>query len=208
MTFEAAGLACVRGERLVFEHLDFTLGPGGALLLEGPNGSGKSSLLRLCAGLLAPAEGRLAWDQAAIGEDPEAHRERLQFVGHLDGVKPVFTVVENLGFWAGLCGAAPATVLDALERVGLGHLAGLPARFLSAGQRRRLNLARLLLGTATPLWLLDEPTSALDRAGAEMLAGVIEQHRTGGGMVIAATHLDLGLEAPQRLDLRDYAAAA
>ena len=208
MTFAAEGLACIRGERLVFEGVGFTLAPGEALMLEGPNGSGKSSLLRLCAGLLAPAAGRLTWVGEDIAEDPEAHSARLQFVGHLDAVKPAFGVLENLAFWARLRGGGGAACLAALERFGLGDLAEVPARFLSAGQKRRLNLARLLASDGAMLWLLDEPTTSLDRAASELLAAVIEQHCRNGGMVIAATHLDLGLRSARRLDLQTFAVAA
>ena len=173
MTFAGEGLSCVRGERWVFGGVNFAVAPGGALVLEGPNGSGKSSLLRLAAVLLQPAEGRLLWDGRNIADDPEAHRGRIVYVGHLDALKAALTVHDNLAFWARLGGAAAAVTDAALARIGLDHLADLPARFLSAGQRRRLNLARLLLGRA-PLWLLDEPTTSLDAAATAILADIIE----------------------------------
>jgi len=155
--FEGRDLVCIRGERLVFAGLGFALGPGAALLLVGPNGSGKSSLLRTMAGLTRPARGRLLWDGRPVGEDPEAHGARLRFVGHQDAVKPVLSVAENLAFWAGLSGVTGSGVTAALEQAGLAALAELPGRLLSAGQKRRLALARLLCGRSE-VWLLDEPT--------------------------------------------------
>ena len=184
--FAGHDLACLRGERMVFAGLDFRLEAGGALLLRGPNGSGKSSLLRLMAGLIGPAAGRLAWDGAGLDEDREAHARRLHFMGHLDAVKPVLSVEENLAFWAGLRAPDPR-VEAALEGFGLESLAGLPARFLSAGQRRRLALARIA-ATPAPLWLLDEPAAALDDASVERLAEVIAGHRAAGGMVVVSAH--------------------
>ena len=190
--FAGESLSCLRGERLVFREVSFHLEPGGALLLEGPNGSGKSSLLRLCAGLLKPAEGRLVYKGRDIAQDPEAHRARLAYVGHLDAVKAVFTVAENLAFWAALVPGGAGRAQAALERFELDHLAEVPGRFLSAGQRRRLALARILVQPAD-LWLLDEPTNSLDRAACEALTAAIATHRSGGGLVVAATHVDLGL---------------
>jgi heme exporter protein A len=207
MAFAGEGLECVRGERQVFAGLDFSCDPGGALVLEGPNGSGKSSLLRLAALLLQPAAGRLTWDGRSLADDPEAHRRRIVYVGHLDALKPALTVQDNLAFWTRLAGAAAVATEAALVRIGLDHLADLPARFLSAGQRRRLNLARLLL-RPVPLWLLDEPTTSLDGAAIAILADIIAAHRAAGGMVLAATHLDLALSGAVRLQLGPAKAAA
>jgi heme exporter protein A len=204
-SFSVEGLACVRGERTVFVDLRFTLESGGALLLLGPNGSGKSSLLRLLAGLLRPAAGTILWDGRPVAEDDEAHAARLAFVGHQDAVKPALTVAENLAFWAGLRDPAIAasTIAMALERFGLGRLADEPARILSAGQRRRLALARLLAGKA-PLWLLDEPTAALDAGSVRTLESVIARHRAGGGMVVLSTHTDVELDGAQPLHLDQF----
>jgi heme exporter protein A len=196
---KAEGLACVRGERIVFRGLDFSLSAGEAMLLVGPNGVGKSSLLRLIAGLIPIAEGRLAWDGAPVADDPDAHRARLAYVGHLDALKPAMTLAENLGFWARLAGAEGA-VETALARFDLADLADLPARFLSAGQRRRLGLARLALDTR-PLWLLDEPSVSLDVASVSRLAALVAEHRARGGMVLAASHVDLGIDGASVLDL-------
>jgi heme exporter protein A len=201
--FAGRGLACRRGERLVFAGLDFTVAPGGALALTGPNGSGKSSLLRVMAGLTPPEAGVLGWDGAAVREDPAAHRARLQLIGHHDAVKPVLTVAETLAFWAGMRGGQ--AVAPALERFGLAALSEWPCRLLSAGQRRRLALARLVASPA-PLWLLDEPLTGLDSDAVADLAAAIAAHRAGGGCVVYSTHAPLPLDAVQTLSLTDFAA--
>jgi heme exporter protein A len=200
--FTGTGLGCVRGERLVFENLSFRVRAGEALLLTGPNGSGKSSLLRLMAGLLRPEAGRLAWGGAAVSDDPDTHRARIHYVGHLDATKPALTVAENLEFYAALRGhrADAAVIAHALERFDLERLAATPARFLSQGQRRRAALARLLAAPA-PLWLLDEPTLALDDASLARLGAVLSDHLGGGGHLVAATHAPIALRAAQRLEL-------
>jgi heme exporter protein A len=189
-TFAGHDLTCIRGERLVFRGLSFAVSAGGALALRGPNGAGKSTLLRLCAGFIQPAQGRLEWDGASA--EPEAWRGRIAYVGHADPVKAGLTLRDNLGFWAALNGGGD--VDRALDRFGLAALADTPGRFLSAGQKRRANLARLLVQQAT-LWLLDEPTTALDAASVGRLADAVADHRAGGGMVMAATHIDLGFGA-------------
>ena len=199
--FSGKNLVCVRGERTVFQGLDFKLESGGALVLVGANGSGKSSLLRLMAGLLPPAEGTITWNGEDTTEDPESHGGRLHYVGHLDAVKPVLDVAENLAFWAGLRSGGAG--MAALEAFGISHLADVPGRFLSAGQKRRVSLARIVVRPA-PLWLLDEPTTALDKATIKRLEGTIARHRDGGGMVVISTHSDMGLDAFQMLDLGDF----
>ena len=190
--FTGHDLLCRRGERVVFRHLGFALRPGGVLLLRGPNGSGKSSLLRLMAGLLRPAAGELRWDGQRIEAEPEGHRRRLAFLGHLDAIKPALSVAENLGFWWGAGAVEPA-----LAALGIAALAPLPARFLSAGQRRRLALARIVASRA-PLWLLDEPTNALDDEAEAMFAAALAAHRAQGGMAVIALH---GGEAPPQAEL-------
>ena len=189
----AEGLAAFRGERLVFRDLDFAVPAGGALVLAGPNGSGKSTLLRLLAGLGRPAAGRLLWDGRDALADLPGHAERVAYVGHSDAVKPGLTVGENLAFFGSLEGSQEANqVIAALSALGLADLADLPARMLSAGQKRRLALARLALAPA-PLWLLDEPTLGLDTAAIARFGLLLATHRDRGGMVIAATHVPLPL---------------
>jgi heme exporter protein A len=195
---QAAGLAAFRGERLVFRDLDFVVAPGKALLLTGPNGSGKTTLLRLLAGLLRPAAGTLLWDGADALADLPVHARRVMYVGHQDAVKPMFTAAENLWLAARLDGGA---VGEALAAVGLEELADLPGRMLSAGQRRRLALARLAL-SHVPLWLLDEPTLGLDARSVERFGAMLELHRSRGGIAIAATHLPLPLSDATELALR------
>jgi heme exporter protein A len=194
---EAQDLACRRGERAIFAGLSFRLAPGEALLLLGANGSGKSSLLRLLAGLLTPAEGRLLWDGTDALTDRAAHATRLRYLAHQEALKPSLTATENLDFFARLWGGTPAA---ALARLDLSPLADLPVRLLSAGQRRRLALARLALAPV-PLWLLDEPTLGLDAAAVGRLGGLLASHRAAGGMVLAATHLPLPLPGARELQL-------
>lgn len=199
--FEGRDLFCVRGERPVFAGLGFALAAGGALVLAGPNGSGKSSLLRLMAGLLRPAAGALLWDGQPVIRDPEAHRARLQYLGHLDAVKPVLSAAENLTFWAALRGHGESgTVTEALEAFAIARLADLPGRMLSAGQKRRLALARLLVAPAE-VWLLDEPTVGLDQESLGRLSGAIAAHRARGGRVVAATHAPMDMDGAQVLAL-------
>jgi heme exporter protein A len=201
--FAGLGLICRRSERIVFAGLDFAVGPGGALLLTGPNGSGKSSLLRLMCGLIRPYAGQLCWDGASVSLDPSAHRERVAYLGHQEALKPMLTTAENVSFWARLRGRSNA-VEAALAVMGLSDLAGLPARFLSAGQRRRTALARVIAGGA-PIWLLDEPTVGLDTNAILGLEQALAAHRAGGGLLIAATHAPFLLPNAATLDLAAFA---
>ena len=203
--FEGRDLACIRGERIVFAGLTFGLPAGGALLLTGPNGSGKSSLLRVMAGLTRPAAGQLLWAGQAVTDDPEAHGTRLQFVGHLEAVKPVLTVAENLGLWAALHGVGPDAIRAALDRAGLAAFADVPGRLLSAGQKHRLALARLLAVPAA-LWLLDEPTVGLDQAAIGRLVEALAEHRAAGGSVVVTSHVAVDLPGHASLDLSAYQA--
>jgi heme exporter protein A len=191
------GLAACRAERQVFCEVDFTVAAGGALLLLGPNGSGKSTLLRLLAGLKRPDAGLITWDGQDISIDPGGHAARVAYIGHLDAVKPGLTVADNLVYDAQL---GSRDVHAALATLGLTPLAALPARMLSAGQRRRLALVRLAL-TAAPLWLLDEPTVGLDAAAIDQFAVMLAAHRGRGGMVIAATHVTLPMPGAAVLHL-------
>jgi heme exporter protein A len=201
----AEALACRRGERLVFAGLSLVVPPGGALVLTGANGSGKSSLLRVLATLLAPAAGRLLWAGAAVDDDLAAYRARLHYLGHLDAIKSALGVRETLGFWAGLRAAGPPAVDAALAAFDLEPLADWPCRWLSAGQRRRLALARLVASPA-PLWLLDEPSAALDADGEARLVAALADHREAGGRVILATHQPMALPGASELRLGDFAA--
>lgn len=183
-------LTCTRGDTTVFSALDFSVVPGDVLIVRGPNGSGKSSLLRLTAGFLTPTEGELRRDGVLVAEEPERHLTRLHYVGHLDALKPAFTATENLTFWSHSFSSkaiSADSIAQALDRMGLSALSDLPTHYLSAGQRRRLALARLV-AISRPLWLLDEPTASLDDAGSETLVELIAEHRSGGGMVMAAVH--------------------
>lgn len=185
----ADALTCQRGGRIVFSGLSFSAQGGEAVQVTGPNGSGKSSLLRLIAGLVRIEAGTLRLD----GGDAEATvGEHCHYCGHQDAFKATLTVAENLAFWTAFLGGGGRPADEALERLGIGHLARLPAGYLSAGQRRRLALARLLT-VARPVWLLDEPTAALDAASQKVLAGIMADHVAAGGLVLAATHGPLGL---------------
>jgi heme exporter protein A len=200
--FTGNALACRRGEKLIFRRLDFTLPPGGALVLIGPNGSGKSSLLRLMAGLTPRESGVLAWGGVDIREDPGAHRSRLHFIGHSDALKPVLSAGESLSFWAKMRGTTAAVEL-ALTRFGLANTANLPCRYLSAGQKRRLALARLIAAPAA-LWLLDEPLTSLDSEAAAQLIDAVDAHRAQGGRVVLSTHAPIELAGAVRLSLADF----
>ena len=181
---------------MVFSGLSFSLHSGEALLLTGRNGAGKSSLLRMIAGLLRISAGSLALEG---GPAESGIPEQTHYLGHLDALKPSLTVLENLSFWTSyLNGTGEASA--ALDKVGLGSLVGLPAGYLSAGQRRRLSLARLV-AVERPLWLLDEPTSALDVAGQAMLLNLMQSHLAKGGLIIAATHQPIEIAPVRELRL-------
>ncbi len=186
----ADSLSVFRGDRLVLDRIGFSVAAGGAILLLGPNGAGKSTLLRAVAGLKRLDGGRLLFD----GSDE--FFGRVAYLGHLDGIKPGLSAAENLRFAALVAGRA---IEPALAALGLTALAGLPARMLSAGQKRRLALARLSVSGA-PLWLLDEPTLGVDTASVAAFGALLATHRQGGGIVLAATHLPLPL--PDAMELR------
>ena len=191
MRLSGNGLVCVRGGREVFAGLNFEAATGEALAVMGRNGSGKTSLLRLVAGLLVPAGGTIAFDG---GNAELTLPEQCHYLGHRDALKPALSVAENLAFWADFLGGERFDATESLAAVGLDHATDLPAAFLSAGQRRRLSLARLI-AIRRPVWLLDEPTTALDAAGQDMFGGLMREHLGGGGMIMAATHAPLGIEA-------------
>jgi heme exporter protein A len=196
LTLSARALECRRGGRPVFAGLDFALASGQALIVTGRNGAGKSSLLRMIAGLLHIESGTLS---LAGGTDDAPIAELAHYLGHSDALKPALTVLENLAFWTAYLGGGEDPA-NALAAVGLDTLAALPAACLSAGQRRRLSIARLV-AVKRPLWLLDEPTSALDAAAQAMLLQLMQAHLAHGGMIVAATHLPLGLDGALELRL-------
>ena len=196
MRLEGEELTCVRGGREVFRGLAFTISSGEALLVTGRNGAGKSSLLRMIAGLVRVAGGRLE----ITGADPERSiPEQAHYLGHQDALKTSLSVAENVGFWTRYLGGG-GSVQAALAAVGLDALADLPAAYLSAGQRRRLSIARLV-AVNRPIWLLDEPTSALDGQAQQCLAVLMAEHLALGGMILAATHGPVGLEKARELRL-------
>jgi heme exporter protein A len=201
MRLSGRGVRCVRGGQEVFSGLDFDASAGEALAVTGPNGSGKTSLLRLIAGLLTIADGSI---DLAGGEAELTLPEQAHYLGHRDALKPALSVAENLSFWRDFLGgeafaateslATESLATESLAKVGLDHAAELPAAYLSAGQRRRLSIARLL-AVRRPVWLLDEPTSALDAAGQSLFAALMRDHLAGGGLIVAATHAPLGIAA-------------
>jgi len=197
MQLVSENLACNRGGRPVFEGLNFSLSGGEALVVTGRNGAGKSSLLRMIAGLIRITAGRLALTGA---EDDATLAEQAHYLGHQDAVKPSLSVGENLQFWADYLGANRREIDAGLQAVDLAPLAGLPAAYLSAGQRRRLSIARLV-AAPRPLWLLDEPTSALDVPSQKRLADLMRNHLASGGMIVAAAHGPIGLECARELKL-------
>jgi len=197
MQLTGDNLACERGGRDVFLSVSFSLKSGEALLVTGRNGAGKSSLLRMIAGLVRVASGTLALEG---GEPDSPIGEQAHYLGHLDALKPALTVAENLQFWAEFLGPASGDVAPALAAVDLAPLAGLPAAYLSAGQRRRLSIARLV-AVPRAIWLLDEPTSALDAASQTRLADLMRRHLTSGGMIVAAAHGAIGLERARELKM-------
>ena len=196
-------LACRRAGRRVLAGVSFTVGPSEALVVTGRNGAGKSTLLAALAGLLRPETGSIR--ASGLGERTLA--ESLHLIAHRDALKGSLTATENLRFAAALLDSAGMTPAEALEAVGLPGAADLPVAYLSAGQRRRIALARLLVAHR-PLWLLDEPTLALDAAAQAMLTTLMQRHLAGGGLLIAATHAPLGLPGARELRLDPVRAAA
>src|SRR5712675_1011491 len=201
MRLSGRGVRCVRGGREVFSGLDFEASSGEAVAVTGPNGAGKTSLLRLIAGLLTMADGSIDLEG---GEAELTLPEQAHYLGHRDALKPALSVLENLCFWRDFLGgaafdaakslAAESLATESLAAVGLDHAARLPAAYLSAGQRRRLSIARLL-AVRRPIWLLDEPTSALDTAGQALFATLMGDHLARGGLIVTATHAPLGIQA-------------
>jgi heme exporter protein A len=195
---EAVNLSCARGERRLFSGLNFSLPAGSLLQAFGPNGSGKTSLLRIVCGLAAPAAGEVRWEGTNIRRLGEEYCAQIAYVAHQNGVKDELDPIENLRISSGVAGNALSKreAQAVLERVGLGKQQHLAARLLSAGQRRRLALSRLLASRAR-LWVLDEPLASLDDDGATLARKLISEHLTSAGMAIIATHQEMGLSAGQ-----------
>jgi heme exporter protein A len=189
MRLSGRDVRCVRGGREVFSGLAFEAASGEALAVVGPNGSGKTSLLRLIAGVLVPAGGSIVLEG---GEDELTLPEQSHYLGHRDAVKPALSVSENLLFWRDFLGGMTSDPAESLAVVELDHAARLPAAYLSAGQRRRLSIARLLT-VRRPVWLLDEPTNALDASGQKLFSTLMGDHLARGGVIVAATHTPLGV---------------
>lgn len=206
MGLSVSDLVCSRSGRPVLDRVGFELEGGSALLLRGPNGVGKSTLLRVLAGLLPADGGRIALDGVTLAGDRDGWSERLAYAGHLDAIKPQLTVAENLAFWAALFGTDGAAIGRALEAFGLGAIAERPAQVCSAGQKRRLGLARLLVAERR-LWLLDEPTVSLDREATARFAALVGSHCAAGGLALIATHVDLDLAGARTLTLEPPRAA-
>jgi heme exporter protein A len=197
MRLAAEAITIERGGRAILTGLSFAARSGAPLVLTGPNGAGKSSLLRAVAGLLPLTAGALRLEggagEASIGE--QAH-----YLGHADALKSALTARENLDFWAAMLGEGRMKGGQALDRLGLAHVADFPVRALSAGQKRRVALARLLVAHR-PIWLLDEPTAALDAAAQALFAAIMAEHLAGGGLILAATHGPIGLAGATELAL-------
>ena len=204
MSFAGNAITCIRSDRIIFQRLSFSVKDGEVLYLKGPNGCGKSSLLRIMAGLLKPTEGVLYWNEENISKSIGSYLGEFQYVGHQNAVKGALSVKENLEFWAKIYNLKYNNIAidDALQAFRLDGLADLPARFLSAGQKRRLNLCRLS-ATNSRIWLLDEPSTSLDDAGSLCLKELITSHLDRGNMVIMATH-EPNLENDNILNLADF----
>lgn len=196
MKLTVSELASERGGRPVFDGLSFDVADGDLLTITGPNGAGKSTLLRIIAGFLSATEGDIVLD-------PELDAPRgtqMHYLGHRDGLKMALSVRENIDFWRATAGPTGLSPIEALERVRLDHLIDLPAAYLSAGQKRRVAVSRLL-AVSRPIWLLDEPTAALDAQSEAELGGIITEHVAAGGIALAATHLKMPIVATKTVEL-------
>ncbi|SEN63969.1 cytochrome c biogenesis heme-transporting ATPase CcmA [Nitrosomonas marina] len=201
--FQGTNLACVRGDRKLFESISFKLEAGGLMQVNGPNGSGKTSLLRILCGLSSPGMGIISWNDVAIGTLGSEYFRELTYIGHLSGTKDDLTALENLRISSALAGQkiSDKQAQDALTYMGLRGRESLPAKVLSQGQRRRVALARLLV-CKTKLWILDEPLAALDVSAVKLMQALLEQHLKQEGMVIMTTHQDIDVTAASTIQLQ------
>jgi len=197
MTLTVSDLSCARGAHTIFANMSFAIHAGEAVLLRGPNGAGKSTLLRVLAGMI-PAEGDIDLNGCTLAGNRDAVQEQIAYAGHLDAIKPQLTIAENLAFWARLFDGD--TLMSAKEKFALTDIWDRPAHACSAGQKRRLGLARLLIATR-PLWLLDEPTVSLDTATVTQFVRIVTEHCAAGGMALIATHIDLGLDSAREIHM-------
>ena len=193
----ARDLALIRGHRCLFQGLNFTVGRGELLMVEGPNGSGKTSLLRAIAGLIEADEGEVRWNNTNVKKNRQSFHALLVWMGHRPGFKGDLTILENLRFEAGLRSMALSTAEHQLERLGIADLTDIPFRALSAGQQRRVALARMCLAEA-PLWLMDEPFTNMDAEGQALVIDVLREHLHDGGLCVMATHQRFEIDATIR----------
>lgn len=198
MTLRAENLSCIRQDRLIFDGLTFSVSPGSVLWVKGKNGAGKSSLLRIVAGLLKQAAGDILWNSENVQTEPDGYAGQFRYIGHQEPLKPVLSVEENLKFWTEFAGGDAAH--KALEEFELQRIKDTPVRILSAGQKKRTNLARLIAAPA-PLWILDEPVSSLDSHYIDLFREHLAHHVASGGMALLATHQDLNLDHTEILNL-------
>lgn len=207
-TFSVKDLSVNRGDRPVFGNLSFDLGAGDLLKLIGHNGSGKSTLLKTLAGLIENEQGDISSGGVSVLEDREWLSQNICYLGHKNALKREFTVLENIEFWAELWGNQ-SKINSSMDQMGIGYLVDTPVRYLSSGQTRRTALARSLCHSAN-IWLFDEPTVGLDDQGLGLLAGAMKSHLDAGGIIICATHVDLGIDqnVTKTLNLGDYSVAA
>ncbi len=200
MRLIVSDLAAERGGEIIFSDLNFSVSGGQAMVVTGPNGSGKSTLLRIICGLLPAAYGEV---QLEIGAEMLKASSLIHYLGHQNAMKPALSVRENLDFWQKFHGEKALEIEDALEAVGLPDIDHLPFGYLSTGQKRRVSIAKLLMSDR-PIWVVDEPTAGLDRASEKRFAELMGEKLEDGGIIVAATHIPLGLAQVMSVDIGDY----
>ena len=198
MAFSGHNLTCIRNGRVIFEEINFKIAEESALIIKGPNGSGKSSLLRITAGLLRPYNGYLEWKNSKLGA--EMITQLIAYMGHLDAIKPSLTVFENISFWGQVNKDKNLNIDLVLESLKLTHLIDMPAGYLSAGQKRRLNFARIFSSKAK-FWILDEPTVSLDSKTSDLFFEILKNHLFNGGLAMIATHNQITIDSTKILRL-------